>query len=361
MNVAVIGAGVVGCLTALMLKRSGAKVSLFSAARPDSVDTCSSAAGGMLSPIAEAIYGNQVIADAGWDSVKRWKDLLETFEKAPMFGHDGSVLWAASHHRVEIREWAQRLAQKFPDKPWELLPASSSRSLGPDFGDSDVDTIVLKNEGFVDTRAVLIGLSKALDKEGVRCLYGLRIDLLLEGLNDLDGDCPEFDMIIDCRGLAAKQIWPGLRGVRGEALLVHAPEVSLKRPIRVLHPRYPVYVVPRSHHYYYIGATVVESESLHTISVQSLLELLTGLYQFHSGFRYAHVVENIVQVRPALDDHEPRIETSPRLIRVNGLFRHGFLLGPIVAKSVVDIVYGRSVEPKVKCWVTPQAVSQACG
>lgn len=361
MNIAVIGAGVVGLLTALMLKRSGAKVSLFSAARPDSVDTCSSAAGGMLSPIAEAIYGNQAIAEAGWDSVKRWADLLETFEIAPMFGQDGSVLWAAPHHHGEIREWTQRLIQKFSDGPWEPQPASSSHSLGADFGDYDAETIVLKNEGFIDTRAVLMGLSKTLDKEGVQSFHGLRVDLPRDGVYALDKDQGNFDVIIDCRGLGAKEAWRGLRGVRGEALLVYAPEVSLERPIRVLHPRYPVYVVPRPNHHYYIGATVVESESLHPITVQSLLELLTGLYQFHSGFRYAHVVENLIQVRPAFDDHEPRIETSPRLIRVNGLFRHGFLLGPIIAKSVVDLVYGSSVEPEVKGWVTSRKVSKACG
>jgi glycine oxidase len=359
MNIAVIGAGIVGCLTALMLKRSGAKVSLLSAARPDSVDACSFAAGGMLSPIAEAIYGNQAIAKAGWDSAKKWADLLETFENDLMSGQDGSVLWAASHHQGEIREWIQRLEQKFPDGPWEPLPASSSHSLGADFGDVEGETIVLRNEGFIDTRAVLMELFQILDKEGVQSFYGLRIDLLQNGIDALDINHLKFDMVIDCRGLGAKEVWPGLRGVRGEALLVSAPEVSLERPVRVLHPRYPVYVVPRPNRHYYIGATVVESESLHPISVQSLLELLTGLYQFHSGFRYAHVVENLVQVRPAFDDHEPRIEISPRSIRVNGLYRHGFLLGPIVAKSVVDLVYGRSVEPEVKGWITPQNISKA--
>jgi len=33
-------------------------------------------------------------------------------------------------------------------------------------------------------------------------------------------------------------------------------------------------------------------------------------------------------LRPALPDHEPRVDVSATLVRINGLFRHGWLLAP---------------------------------
>ena len=38
---------------------------------------------------------------------------------------------------------------------------------------------------------------------------------------------------------------PDLRGVKGEMLVLRCPDVSLRRPVRLLHPRIPLYVVPR--------------------------------------------------------------------------------------------------------------------
>jgi glycine oxidase len=352
MNIAVVGSGVVGSLVALWLKRGGANVSLLTASQRSSADTCSYAAGGMLSPVAEAVYGSQSIAQAGWDSVNRWSSLLETLKTPVLFGQEGSIVFATSKNYVELNEWIKRLSQKFPDGPWEIVEGASIETLEPGITGSARGVIYLKNEGFVDSRAVLAALMAALQREQVSVLYGIRATRIDEGVIEAEETIFQYDMVIDCRGLGAHHDVRGLRGVRGEALLVRAPDVSLNRPIRVLHPRYPIYVVPRERGHYYIGATVIESESVGPISVQSLLEILAGLYHFHPGFRYAEVVQTIAHVRPALDDHEPRILPRSRLIQINGLYRHGFLLGPILAESVANLAYGRPVDPRILSWIT---------
>ena len=125
-----------------------------------------------------------------------------------------------------------------------------------------------------------------------------------------------------------------LRGVRGELLHLHAPEVTLHHPIRLAHPRYPLYIVPRSDQLFVVGATEIESNDAGSITVRSALELLSAAYSMHSGFSEGRLVETCVDCRPAFPDHLPRITCEPGLIRVNGLYRHGFLLAPLLVEKV---------------------------
>ena len=48
-------------------------------------------------------------------------------------------------------------------------------------------------------------------------------------------------------GLGAKPQLPQLRGVRGEVITLDLPGHGLGRPLRLLHPRHRIYLVPRSH------------------------------------------------------------------------------------------------------------------
>ena len=43
-------------------------------------------------------------------------------------------------------------------------------------------------------------------------------------------------------------------------------------------------------------------------------------------------------MRPAFPDNLPRIRVRDRRIHINGLYRHGFLLSPALARRAADIV-----------------------
>ena len=146
-----------------------------------------------------------------------------------------------------------------------------------------------------------------------------------------------FDWLLDCRGVQAETLRP-IRGVRGEALLLHAPQVELKRAIRILHPRYAIYIVPRGGQHYYVGATQIENEHRTPISVRSCLELLSATYAAHPQFSEASVVSQYVGIRPAFQDHLPRIDQKGRYISINGLFRHGYLVGPVICEELMRII-----------------------
>jgi glycine oxidase len=140
--------------------------------------------------------------------------------------------------------------------------------------------------------------------------------------------------VIDCRGLAARGELAALRGVRGERIVVRSREVRLRRPVRLLHPRHPLYVVPWADGLFMVGATVIESDDPSPISVRSALQLLGAAYALHPAFAEAEIVEVGAGVRPAFPDNVPKIVVRGRTIHVNGLYRHGFLLAPALAEMV---------------------------
>lgn len=145
--------------------------------------------------------------------------------------------------------------------------------------------------------------------------------------------------IIDCRGLAARDALRDLRGVKGEMLVLRCPDVRLSRPVRLLHPRIPLYIVPRGDGVYMLGATVVEASERGRVTARSLLELLSVAYALHPAFGEAEVLEIGVDARPAFPDNLPRVRVVGDTIHANGLFRHGFLLGPALAMQVADLIF----------------------
>jgi glycine oxidase len=160
---------------------------------------------------------------------------------------------------------------------------------------------------------------------------------------ELDG------MVIDCRGMAARDIFPDLRGVKGEIIMVETDEITLKRPVRLLHPRWTVYVVPREGNRFFFGATSIESDD-QGVSVRSALELLTAAYALHPAFAEARIVDIGAALRPAFPDNLPRITVDEDRISVNGLYRHGFLMAPALAElTVAHVLHGRTDNEVVRC------------
>jgi glycine oxidase len=100
--------------------------------------------------------------------------------------------------------------------------------------------------------------------------------------------------------------------------------------------------VPRGEGVFMIGATMIESEEHGRVSVRSTMELLSAAFALNPAFGEAEILEMKADVRPAFPDNLPRIVRNGIIFRVNGLYRHGFLLAPALARGVADAVF----EPK---------------
>ena len=106
--------------------------------------------------------------------------------------------------------------------------------------------------------------------------------------------------------------------------------------MRLLHPRIPLYVVPREDGLFMVGATQIESAERSRVTVRSLIELLSAAYALHPAFGEAEVVEIGTDVRPAFPDNLPAVRERGRVVHLNGLFRHGFLLSPAYAARAAE-------------------------
>ena len=159
--------------------------------------------------------------------------------------------------------------------------------------------------------------------------------------SDIDG------IVIDCRGLSARDTQPELRGVKGELILIESGEVQLSRPVRLIHPRWPLYVIPREDNLFMLGATSIEAEDT-GVSVRSALELLGAAYAVHPAFAEARIVEFGSGLRPAFPDNLPRITIGKNNhIAVNGLYRHGFLIAPALAELTLAFVERGQIDNEV--------------
>ena len=197
------------------------------------------------------------------------------------------------------------------------------------------DGLFYADEGHVEPRKVLPELHARIKAAGGTIRFGC--DAAAE---DLDG------IVIDCRGLAARDEQSKLRGVKGEMIIIETDEVELSRPVRLIHPRWPLYVIPRGDNKFMLGATSIEAEDT-GVGVRSALELLGAAYAVHPAFGEARIVEFGSGLRPAFPDNLPRITIGKNKIAVNGLYRHGFLLAPALAELTLAYVQRGAIDNEV--------------
>jgi glycine oxidase len=211
---------------------------------------------------------------------------------------------------------------------FEWLDGAGIGALEPDLAGRFSRALYFRDEGHLDPRAALAALAHRLGERGVPVRFGVEASAV-----PLTGH-----RVVNCTGLAARDVLKDLRGVKGEMLLLRLREVSLSRPVRVLHPRIPLYIVPRADGLFMVGATMIESDQPTRITARSMLELLSAAYALHPAFGEAEIVEIGTGVRPAFPDHLPRIGWHGGTLYVNGLFRHGFLLAPALARRAAQIL-----------------------
>jgi glycine oxidase len=73
--------------------------------------------------------------------------------------------------------------------------------------------------------------------------------------------------------------------------------------------------------------------------VRSTLELLSAAYTVDSGFAEARILHLIAQCRPALPDNLPSVRSlGERVLQVNGLYRHGYLIAPALLDVVMELL-----------------------
>lgn len=353
-SIAIAGAGVIGRLCALRLAEAGATVTLFDPLPHGGEGSCSAVGAGMLAPACELEHAEEPVGRLGLDSARRWADLNRRFGMDIELQQTGSLVVAHPQDEPELL----RLRRKVEQTPWAVdlmrrVDGPEIQALEPGLGGRFGKGLYFSAEGHVNNDSVLAETTRALRRHPrVAWVQGASVLGLEPGRVRAAGGDLSFDLVVDARGLGARAEWPELRGVRGELIHVESPEVTLGRPVRLMHPRYPLYVVPRRGGRFVIGATMLESEDQGPMTVKSALELLSAAYTLHAGFSEARIVSLRTACRPALPHHEPRIRARDGLLRVNGLYRHGFLLAPVLSEAVERLALGQTLETEWERFVS---------
>ncbi|HZT03412.1 MAG TPA: glycine oxidase ThiO [Steroidobacteraceae bacterium] len=325
MRALVLGAGVAGLACAVELAERGVAVEVLERGERLGDTSCSWYAGGMLAPWCERESAEPLIAALGMESLEWWPARFAGTVRR------GSLVVAHGRDVGELRQFARRTEHH------EWLEAEALDALEPDLAGRFSQALYFPEEGHLDPRAALAALAERLRQLGTPIRYGVGVESARE--QTLAAEAAG-STVVDCRGLAARDTLSDLRGVKGEMLVVRLPDLNLSRPVRVLHPRVPVYVVPRGDGHYMIGATMIESDQPTRITARSMLELLGAAYALHPAFGEAEIVEIGTGVRPAFPDNLPRVCRVGGTLHVNGLYRHGFLLAPALARHAAKEVLG---------------------
>jgi len=321
--VSIIGAGIAGAWQALLFAQAGHAVILHERSDAAMTDATSHWAGGMLAPWCEAEIAEPVISRLGLRSLDLWRAEL------PDTPFNGSLVVAHARERSDFERFARMTSEH------RRLDAKSLAEIEPSLEGRFRDALFFPGEGHVEPRRVLPKLHARIVAAGGSIRFNSEVDI-----DDLGG------IVIDCRGLAARDAHPELRGVKGEMILIETAEVQLARPVRLIHPRWPLYVIPRENHLFMLGATSIETEDT-GVSVRSALELLSAAYTVHPAFGEARILEFGSGLRPAFPDNLPRITIRDGRIAVNGLYRHGFLLAPTLAELTLGYVECGQIDNEV--------------
>lgn len=347
MRIGIAGAGLAGRLCAFFLSQKGHEVTVFDkATSPTDPVAAGFTAAGMLSHVAELESGDENIYHLGVRSLTLWKEIVPQLQEPVELHYNGSLLLAHRGDEGAAARLVSLLALKAPaDQQPEQLNIEQLRLAEPSIN-GVAHAWSLKNEGHIHTRQAMSALYASCPDTHWHWQTSV-IKLTPYTIHTKEGESI-FDWVIDTRGLGAREVrFPNthtlscqnVRGVRGEVIWLQAPEVNLSRPIRLLHPRYRVYIVPRKPDIIFIGASEIESEDNSPISVRTTVELLTAAHSVLPELAEARIIHTETNLRPALLDNFPRIESEAGLTRINGLFRHGWLIAPaMVEKALQEIL-----------------------
>ena len=328
MRIAIVGSGVMGLSCAwFLIKQQDIEITLFTDPDKQPASYC---AGGMLAPFSESdSLSPQLQSLSFQQTIPFWRGV--STELDIFFQEKPTLVLAHAPDEALLKRFIRAL----PKDAYRSLSAAQIQDLEPGMHTRFRNALSVRDEAFLDTRQVLDGMSSFIRQRAVWKEVAVEPQQLTSS----------FDWIIDCRGIHSPL--PGLRPIKGERFLLSCPDLSISHCIRLMHPRYPIYIVPHAQGRYMVGATMLEDNIEPRVTTRSCLELLSAFSSLHRNALESEIVTVDAGFRPTFRDHLPGIvinSEQPQTIACNGLYRHGFLLAPLLAKAVLQMLKQQSVD-----------------
>mgnify|MGYP003625293704 FL=1 len=342
----IVGSGLIGRLLAWRLCRAGHHVDILSSDDQQGTGSAGYIAAAMVAPATEAITSEAMVQTIGNKSLQLWPQWLAELPEPVFYQNNGTLVVAHAGDHAEMARYTRRAEHLLSTDDYSVLDKKQLAEHEPQLAEQFDQAMLFEQEAYIDNRHLYRLLTQVLATEQCRWQRCDDIESLTQA--SIDSNCHRYfgqgseiyDAVVDCRGNGARQDINDLRSVRGEIIRVHAPEVHFKHAIRLMHPRYPLYLAPRPNNEYVLGATVIESDDMSPVSIRSGLELMSALYSVHKGFSEARILEMAAHCRPALLDNMPRINRTEWGFRINGFYRHGYLFSPAIVSDMLAILEG---------------------
>jgi glycine oxidase len=341
-HVAIVGAGLAGRLLAWRLATNGWRISLFDARPMGDTSAASHIAAAMLSPLAELATSDHTVLALAQRSMALWPQWLaqlQTQTRQSIYARfNGTLVLAHPPDQAHLSHFQTLLSQKVPPEQRHQIQVLDRHQIDhtePALAGRFQQGLLLLGEGQLANDQLLAALQTALTGQPVAWYANCPVHTLGAHAVHTAQGIQEADTVVDTRGTGACPDLPELRGVRGEIITVQCPDVTLHHPVRLMHPRYQLYIAPRPQQRFVVGATELESQDHGPVTVRSVLELASALYSLHPAFGEARIVHMAAALRPAFDHHQPTLTHAQGVWRLNGLYRHGYLCAPALVDDLV--------------------------
>lgn len=366
MQIAIIGAGVIGLATAWRAAQGGAAVTLVD---PAPASGASSVAAGMLTPVSELSYGEEPLLRLGLASRDRYgafaAELAEATGLDTGYRDDGTLQVAFDADDLKVLE-DLRAFQESLGIPVEALTGRECRRAEPMLAPGVRGGLLAPEDGSVDPRRLAPALLAAGERLGVRLVRRRAKGLLVErdaaaGIMLDDGTEVRADRVLlaagpwsgDLEGLPAGTV-PPVRPVKGQVIRLRTPVPFLRRTTRGLVKGSSVYLVPRADGEIVIGATQEELGFDTRVTAGGLWELLRDARELLPGLTELEFAEVTAGLRPGSPDNAPLMGPTglPGLYLGTGHFRNGILLAPVSADALAAMLLDGPV-PEVAAPFSP--------
>ncbi|MCJ2015816.1 glycine oxidase ThiO [Methylobacterium sp. J-076] len=351
-DVAVVGGGLIGLACAWRLAGRGLSVAVIE--RETVGCGASLAATGMLAPAAEHEPGSDPLLPLALDSLARWPGFRDDLEAASGlsidYRADGTLVLAIGRDEVERLRFRYELQRRSGlDAGW--LSGADVRRLEPGLRPSVTAGVHCPLDHQVDPRLVMAALVQACRGAGVTITERTPVTGLdwsggrVTGLVTDHGSLRAGTVILAAGawsgegGLLPESLSLPVRPLKGQALALRTTRQTgtLSRMVWTEQ----VHMAPKGDGQLIVGATVEDCGFRAGVTAGGLYALLEGARRVLPGIEEMEVEAVWSGYRPTSDDDAPIIDTlAPGLVAATGHHRNGYLLAPVTADAVADLVAG---------------------
>ena len=374
-DVAVLGGGVIGLVTAWRAAQRGLGVTVVD---PAPGGGAARVAAGMLAAVTELHYGEETLLALNLASAARYPSFVAELEEASgqETGHRSCGTLAVAldaDDRAHLRELHALQLRCGLEAEW--LTGRECRRLEPMLAPSVRGGLRVDGDHQVDPRRLTTALLRACERAGVvfRRASAVRLRTTRDratGAELDDGTVLEAGQTVLALGSYSGRldgvppgVLPSVRPVKGQVLRLRMPDARfgafLSRTVRAVVRGGPLYLVPRENGELVVGATSEEMGWDTTVTAGGVYELLRDAHELVPGVTELPLSETTAGLRPTSPDNAPLLGPSalPGLQLATGHHRNGVLLTPVTGEVLGEaLATGRL--PEVAQPFTPQRFSQ---